>query len=152
MASGGVDAVQVSDGGSGYTMPTVDFDLPDDPNGHQARGHVDPADLDANGTVTKVIVDDPGSGYSTAPHVVIHNGTLMDPIAGATEATATSTLELVGLTVGNNGSGYTDAPTVTVTDPPAAPAPAPPRARRPTSARSTRSPSTPRAPATSRRG
>ena len=89
-ASGGVDAVQVSDGGSGYTMPTVDFDLPDDPAGHQARGHVDPADLDANGTVTKVIVDDPGSGYSTAPHVVIHNGTVMDPISGATPATTTA--------------------------------------------------------------
>ena len=118
VASGGVDAVQISDGGSGYTMPTVDFDLPDDPNGTRARGHVEPADLDANGTVHAVVVDDPGSGYSTAPAVAIHNGTLMDPIAGATEATATSTLKLVGLSVGHNGSGYTSAPTVTVSDVP----------------------------------
>ncbi len=36
-ASGGVDAVTLTDAGSGYTMPTVDFDLPDDPTGTQAK-------------------------------------------------------------------------------------------------------------------
>ena len=43
--SGGVDAVKLADGGSGYTMPTVSFDLPDDPDGTIATGHVEPADL-----------------------------------------------------------------------------------------------------------
>ncbi len=115
-ASGGVDAVTLSDGGSGYTMPTVDFDLPDDPEGTMARGHVEQADLTSDGRVLKVTVDDPGSGYTTAPAVTIRNGTIFDPISGATEATATSTLQLVDLAVANNGSGYTSAPTVTISD------------------------------------
>ncbi len=37
---GGVDAVDISVQGEGYTLPTVDFDLPDDPDGIQAQGHV----------------------------------------------------------------------------------------------------------------
>ncbi|WP_296607250.1 multicopper oxidase domain-containing protein [Nocardioides sp.] len=114
--SGGVDAVTLTDGGRGYTMPTVDFDLPDDPNGTQARGHVEPADLDADGTVLKVTVDDPGSGYSTAPGVTIRNGTQFDPIGGETPAKATTTLTLVGLAVTANGSGFTSQPTVTIND------------------------------------
>jgi FtsP/CotA-like multicopper oxidase with cupredoxin domain len=123
-ATGGVDAVSITNGGSNYTMPTVDFDLPGDPNGTQARGHVpmiangDPVNgMDANGTITQVIVDNPGSGYSQAPGLVIHNGTLMDPIAGETPATVTSTLELSGLSVTDIGTGYTSRPTVTITDP-----------------------------------
>ncbi|MET7382844.1 multicopper oxidase domain-containing protein [Streptomyces sp. NPDC005526] len=116
-ASGGVDAVTVKDGGSGYTMPTVDFDLPDDPNGTVAKGHVEAADLAADGSVSKVTVDDPGSGYSGAPGVTIRNGTAADPIPGATPATVSSTLKLVGLTVDTIGSGYTGTPDVTVTDP-----------------------------------
>ena len=35
---GGVDAVTLADPGTGYTFPTVDFDLPDDPDGIQAHG------------------------------------------------------------------------------------------------------------------
>ena len=38
-AFGGVDAVTLGNPGSGYTFPTVDFDLPDDPNGTIARAH-----------------------------------------------------------------------------------------------------------------
>src|SRR3954452_17729934 len=123
-ASGGVDTVTISDGGSGYTMPTVDFDLPADPNGTQATGHVpmiangdDVDGMDANGTITKVVIDDAGSGYTQAPGVAIHNGTLMDPISGATEATLSSTLKVVGANIDNPGSGYTSAPDITVTDP-----------------------------------
>ena len=40
-AYGGVDAVAILDGGSGYSMPTVDFDLPDEPNGVTAKAHAD---------------------------------------------------------------------------------------------------------------
>ncbi len=123
-ATGGVDAVSIGNGGRNYTMPTVDFELPGDPNGTQARGHVpmivngDQVDgMNANGTITRVIVDDPGSGYSSAPGVAIHNGTLMDPISGETPATVTSTLKLSGLVVTNIGTGYSSRPTVTITDP-----------------------------------
>ena len=75
---GGVDLVTITNGGYGYTMPTVEFDLPDAPDGVTAKAH---AEMDANGTITAVVVDDPGSGYRQAPNVAIHNGTLFDPIA-----------------------------------------------------------------------
>ena len=116
-ATGGVDAVTVTDGGSGYTMPTVDFDLPDDPNGTVAKGHVEQSDLNPDGSIAKVTVDDPGSGYSAAPGVAIHNGTLSDPIPGATEASATATLKLASLTVADGGHGYPPGLSVAITDP-----------------------------------
>ncbi len=116
-ASGGVDAVVIADGGAGYTMPTVDFDLPAAADGRQAKGHVPEGGLDAAGTVTSVVIDDPGSGYTQAPGVAIHDGTLFDPIAGSTPATVTATLALSAVTVDEFGSGYTTSPTVTVTDP-----------------------------------
>ena len=128
IGSGGVDAVTLTGGGRGYTMPTVDFDLPDSPDGVQAKAHVpmvangDPVDgMDANGTITAVLVDDPGSGYTTAPAVSILNGTRFDPIAlpaDGSAAVATTTLALSAVNVVNFGTGYTGAPTVTITDAP----------------------------------
>jgi FtsP/CotA-like multicopper oxidase with cupredoxin domain len=125
-AYGSVDAVVISDAGSGYTIPTVEFDLPDDPNGIQARGHavcleVDcvPADPDTPVTITEVVVDEPGSGYLTAPNVAIHNGTLFDPInllPGGLPAVASTTLSVTSVMVDNGGSGYVSAPTVTISD------------------------------------
>ena len=53
----GVDAVTVTNAGSGYTFPTVEFDLPDGPDGVQAQGH---ALMDANGAITEIVVDSPG--------------------------------------------------------------------------------------------
>lgn len=123
-ADGGVDQVTITDGGSGYTMPTVEFALPDDPDGTVATGHVpriangDPVDgINASGAITAVVVDDPGSGYSTPPEIAIHNGTLMDPIPGNTAATATTSLKVTGFTVTDPGDGYVTAPAVTVSDP-----------------------------------
>ena len=90
-AFGGVDAVTLANAGSGYTAPTVDFDLPDDPNGTKATAH---AQFNAvTGAVTGITVIDPGSGYSSAPGVVIRDGTLMDPIAGGLGASATATTQ-----------------------------------------------------------
>ena len=127
IGSGGVDAVTITDGGSGYTMPTVDFDFPDSPDGTTAKGHVpmiangDPIDgMDANGTITDVVIDDPGSGYTTAPAVSIRNGTQFDPInfpSGGAPATAVATLKLSAVNVVDFGTGYTGAPVVTITDP-----------------------------------
>ncbi|TRW43743.1 multicopper oxidase domain-containing protein [Georgenia yuyongxinii] len=125
VASGGVEAVAITDGGRGYTMPTVDFDLPDDPNGTRATGHVpmtangDTADgMDGAGTITKVVVDNPGSGYVTAPAVAIRNGTQFDPVAladGGSLAAVTTTLVLTAVNVDAFGTGYTSAPDVAVT-------------------------------------
>ena len=61
----------------GYSMPVVDFDFPDDPNGTIAKAH---ADIDASGAITEVVVDDPGSGYSVAPNVVIRDGPIYAPL------------------------------------------------------------------------
>ena len=70
---GGIDAVQLANAGTGYTMPTVDIDAPDDPNGTQATAHAQ-WNLQT-GAITDIIVDNAGSGYSSAPNVVIRDGT-----------------------------------------------------------------------------
>ena len=110
-----MDAVALGDPGTGYKFPTVDFDMPDDPNGTIARAH---ADFDAvTGEITGIVVDQPGSGYSTAPGVVIRDGTLMDPILnGGSGATATATLKVLSVTLDTYGAGYTSEPTVTFGD------------------------------------
>ena len=122
VAYGGVDAINLVNGGFGYTMPTIDFDMPDDPNGEQAKAHVsaialgDPSDgMDVNGTINTIILDNPGSGYTTAPKMVIRDGTLFDPINnGGAGAEATTTLSVSAITVTDFGSGYTSAPDVFV--------------------------------------
>ena len=112
-AYGGIDAVMVTDSGQSYTMPTVEFGLPQDPNGTQATGH---ATLNANNGIAAVVVDNPGSGYSLAPTVTIHDCTVADPCAGATLAAATSSLAVQSIVLNTFGSGYTSIPTVTITD------------------------------------
>jgi FtsP/CotA-like multicopper oxidase with cupredoxin domain len=113
-AYGSVDQVTVTDGGLGYTFPTVEFDFPDAADGIQATGH---ALTDANGTITDVIVDNAGSGYSFAPGVAVHNGTLADPIAGATLATATTSLSITSIVMDTFGSSYNNPPLVGIGDP-----------------------------------
>ena len=114
IAYGGVDAVTVIVPGSGYTMPTVDFDLPDAPDGVQARAH---AVFDSlTGEITGIVVDEPGSGYSTAPKVVIRDGTLFDPINGGTGAEVAATLSVTQVALDTYGAGYTFAPVVSFGD------------------------------------
>ena len=127
IASGAVGDVAVTDGGSGYSMPIVGFDYPDDPNGIQATGHVECVEAtdcshapDATVSIASVIVDEPGSGYTTAPAVTIRNGTQYDPInfpEGTAAATAKATLMLSAVNVLEFGKGYTSTPTVAITDP-----------------------------------
>ena len=79
-----------------------------------------PATDGATVTITGIVVDNAGSGYSTAPNVVIRNGTLADPInppAGFAAATATATLAISSIVVDDPGDGYVSAPTVTIDDP-----------------------------------
>jgi FtsP/CotA-like multicopper oxidase with cupredoxin domain len=116
-AYGGVENnIQIISGGSGYTFPTVDFDLPDRPNGVQATGH---AVMDAGGTITAVVVDTPGSGYSTAPGMTIRDGTIFDPVlpSGSGVVTTSPTLFIGEMVVEAPGSGYLNPPGVTITDP-----------------------------------
>ena len=127
-ALGGVDAVALSVDGAGYSFPTVDFDLPDDPAGLQAQGHPTCADPypDCTGApdmglldVTGVVVDNAGSGYATAPGVVIRDGTQFDPInppANFVEAEGAATLKVLSVVVDTFGAGYTSAPAVAFGD------------------------------------
>jgi len=126
---GGVDLVSTTTPGEGYKFPTVDFDLPDDPNGVQAQGHATCAApyLDCNLTVgtdfltvTGVVVDFAGSGYATAPAVVVRDGTQFDPISHGTDpftaAVATATLTIQSVVVDTYGAAYTSAPVVAFSD------------------------------------
>jgi FtsP/CotA-like multicopper oxidase with cupredoxin domain len=114
-AYGGVDAVALtSPGTSGYQFPTVDFDSPDGADGVKPVAH---AVTDANGTITSIVVDSPGSGYSFAPNVVIRDGTIYDPINnGGSGATGSATLTIQTVALNTYGVGYTSAPAVVVTD------------------------------------
>jgi len=114
-AYGGVDAVTLVDPGAGYTVPTVDFDLPDGPDGVAATAH---AVVDAEGNITEIVVDQPGSGYSYAPNVVVRDGTIFDPAPnGGTGAAASASLAIQTIAVDTVGEGYTSAPTVDISDP-----------------------------------
>lgn len=66
--------------------------------------------VETGGAVTSITLGAGGSGYTTAPGVVITGG-------GGSGATATATISggaVTGFVVTNGGSGYTSAPTVTV--------------------------------------
>ncbi len=85
-ASGGVDNITLTDGGSGYpNQPIVKFSLPQLPDGKIATAT---ATMDANGVVTAVDLVDPGSGYTSAPTLTIDDASKANPTAVAT-ATAT---------------------------------------------------------------
>jgi len=110
IASGGVDDVTLTDGGSGYEIqPIVVFSLPDLPDGVPATGE---AVMDANGVVTAISVVDAGSGYTSAPSVTILDGDQVNP----TPATATATIGIGRIDLTSGGEGYDAAPTVTISD------------------------------------
>jgi len=117
-AYGSVEAASLTAslvGGTGYTFPTVDFDMPDDPNGVQAKAHV--VWDTVTGTITSIVLDDPGTGYMQAPKVVIRDGTLLSPITpGGTGASVTATISVSSIIVDTFGAGYTSAPNVVVAD------------------------------------
>ena len=123
-AFGGVDAAALIAGTdySGYTMPVVEFGLPNDPAGLTATGHAtcveDPLCAPAGGglvTVNGIVVDTPGSGYSAAPGVTIHDGPVGSPVTPL-QTSATSTLVIQSVVLDTFGAGYTSAPTVAFSD------------------------------------
>ena len=85
-AYGSVDSLTLTNPGSGYTMPTVDFDAPDDPNGTIAKAHVTFDTV--TGVITGIIIDNPGSGYASAPNVVIRDGSLFRTVNTRAKAIA----------------------------------------------------------------
>ena len=85
-ASGGLDVIQITSGGSGYVnQPLVEFSQP------QLDGGVAPtavATMDSHGVVTDVEVVTPGSGYTSAPTVTITDAGQVNE-AGAAVVVAT---------------------------------------------------------------
>ena len=115
-----VTVTNASTNGKYVSAPDVTFDLPPS-GGTRAEGS---ATIDANGRVTAVVVTQAGSGYQSAPGVQIAavGSTALASAAQGDTATATadgSNLDagaLTGsLTITDGGSGYSSAPTVTVT-------------------------------------
>jgi hypothetical protein len=110
-ASGGVDFVNLTYGGSGYvTQPLVTFSLPELPGGVQATAT---ATMDAFGVVTGVTLVDAGSGYTTAPTITITDAG-QPPVQDPAVAVATIGIGKIDITSG--GLGYDSAPAVTITD------------------------------------
>jgi len=85
-AYGSVDSLTLTNPGSGYTMPTVDFDAPEDPNGTIAKAHVTFDTV--TGVITGIVIDNPGSGYASAPNVVIRDGSLFRTVNTRAKAIA----------------------------------------------------------------
>jgi hypothetical protein len=104
-----ISSVSVTAPGSFYlsaTPPTVSFGPPQRANGVRATGTatVDPA----TGFVTGILVTSPGSGYTSAPTVVISQAT------GASAAAVLTAGTVTAIQVGNPGAGYTGVPVVTL--------------------------------------
>src|SRR6266498_1127404 len=123
-AYGGVDAVTLDPiiDYSGYTMPVVEFGLPSGAGAVPATGHAtcveDPNCAPAGGslvTVNGVVVDSAGSGYTSAPTVVIREGPASAPVS-ALLYNAFATLTIQSIVPDTFGSGYTSVPTVNITD------------------------------------
>lgn len=96
--------VTVTAAGTGYTsIPGVQFSAPNIAGGIQAIGHA----VLSTTTVGSIVVDNPGSGYTSAPTITIAGG-------GGTGATATCTISgaLFDVVVATAGSGLVVPPTL----------------------------------------
>ena len=143
-AYGSIDSLELTNAGSGYTLPTVDFDMPDGVGGVKAKAHVTWDTV--TGAITGIIIDNPGSGYSHAPNVVIRDGTqfnplnrrqfnagqiirqqeILDPNSGSNisnntievldDATAVATIKIDNVTLDSFGAGYTSSPSVAIVE------------------------------------
>ena len=107
--SGTVNAIPVTNNGSGYTAaPTVTIGAPQIAGGVQAT-----ATANLSGTsVTSAAVSAAGSGYTTATVTFTAPQTV-----GGTTATGTVTVSggsVTGITITSGGSGYTAAPTAII--------------------------------------
>lgn len=135
LASGGVQAVNVTANGTLYTSPpTVAFTggggslaaatavmgVSAAAVGAGGTGYTTPPTVNfsggggtgasatatvSGGAVTAITITSPGTGYTSPPSIGFTGG-------GGTGATATCTLFVVGVTVTNSGSSYTSSPSV----------------------------------------
>lgn len=117
----GVNSVDVVAAGSGYYQaPAITFSDPEDTDGDTATGHVT---VNSDGEITGVIIDDGGSGYTTAPTITIvpeQSELAVITIDASSNLGGSGGDEIVGFTVVNAGKGYDpqgSAPDVIVSAP-----------------------------------
>ena len=119
-ASGGVDDLSIVNGGSAYTtQPILHFSLPDAAYCLTTVPPV-PACVTATGTATQtggivdsVAITDPGTGYKTAPTVIVYDGLVTNP---AGPAVLKTTIGVGRVDVISGGTGYSAAPALAITD------------------------------------
>lgn len=113
-----VSSIAVSNGGSGYTVlnTTVTVSSPELAGGTTATATIE---VDGSGTITSIIILQPGSGYLTAPTVdIVGDGTLASAVATLGDSTVSS-IDFIGavreVNIVNPGTGYISPPTVSFT-------------------------------------
>ena len=109
VASGGVDKLNLTSGGTGYAVqPIVRISMPDLPGGVQATATA----TMTGDAVTAVAIVEAGSGYTKAPTVEILDADQVNP----TGATVVATIGIGKVDLTDGGSGYDSAPTVAIND------------------------------------
>ena len=116
VVTGSVRSVTMSNTGSGYTStPTVVFDAPPEPPFGSGQVTSRATGIAIRNTFSNVIeqilIQDPGSGYTTNPNITITGG-------GGANASATATIQTSFVSYFrkiSGGSGYTQAPQVQIT-------------------------------------
>lgn len=96
----GVSDITVTNGGADYVSATVTISAPDLPGGVQATAD---AIVDiSSGTVTDIVITEPGSGYTANPTVTISDpAVLLSPVATATAQIYRAPVSAFNLLQGN---------------------------------------------------
>jgi hypothetical protein len=103
-----VRSVDVIDGGFGYQkVPAVTF------SGGGGSGAAAKAEV-LNGKIHRIVMQDYGSGYTSAPSVSVGAPDGTSPAGSGATFTVSATGKLADVLPTNFGSGYTSPPTVTV--------------------------------------
>jgi hypothetical protein len=95
----GINSIQLSSGGTGYTQPPTVVITPSDGTGYGASAYT----LLSGSSVSNVVVSAPGTGYDAAPNIYITSG------SGATASANLVATSVQFVNMSNTGSGYTYA-------------------------------------------
>lgn len=109
IATGVLTGINVNETGYGFTAPAVTLTGGNPTAGSEAHAL-------ASGAVDNLKLTDGGTGYQTQPLVNFSKPDLADGEQATGSATMDSKGVVTGVVIANAGSGYTSAPTVTLTD------------------------------------
>lgn len=107
LMNNGISAIAVTTGGSGYLSGTISITL-----GGGSGAQATP--IFSSGVLTSIRIDNPGSGYTSAPTITFVG---VGGINAAVGAATRSSDKVLSVTITNAGSGYIASPTVTFTVP-----------------------------------